>query len=114
MNCETCRGACCESFTIPAADVSAPGNDERRWLELHALVTRGPLGGRELTFECRCRALTADGRCGIYEARPKMCRDYQPGGAWCLAVVRARRTPEEYSRIRGPQDPPRLHLEAAP
>lgn len=109
MDCQACRGACCESFIIPAADLRPPGGDERRWLELHATAAEGFLGRRELSFECRCTALTAEGRCGIYGERPKVCRDYRPGGWDCLATVKARRTPEEYQRIRGPLDPVRIH-----
>ena len=26
-----------------------------------------------------CDALQTDGRCGIYETRPKLCRDFKPG-----------------------------------
>ncbi len=29
-----------------------------------------------LLFHTRCRHLRADGRCGIYERRPQICRDY--------------------------------------
>lgn len=109
MDCLTCRGACCETFTIPSRDVSPPGGDERRWLELHATANRGPFGVRELTFACRCTALTGEGWCGIYESRPRVCRDYVPGGPDCLAQVRARRTPEQYARIRGAMDPLTIH-----
>jgi Fe-S-cluster containining protein len=50
MDCTLC-GACCV-----APDISALGK---------------PLG-------VRCPHLQADNRCGVYENRPKICRDYQP------------------------------------
>jgi len=85
------------------ADVRLP-DDERRWLELHAETSV-----LEMRFECRCTALTPEGRCGIYEARPMMCRTYRPGGADCLDTVRRRRTPEDFARIREAGDPERIH-----
>jgi Fe-S-cluster containining protein len=104
MNCLECRGACCESFSIPIADVKPPGPDERSWLELH-----GTREGDSIAFECRCTALTADGRCSIYEGRPLVCVFYAPGGPDCLETVRRRRTPEQYQRIRGADDPESIH-----
>ena len=32
--------------------------------------------GWYLIFYTKCRFLEADGRCGTYETRPQMCRDY--------------------------------------
>lgn len=104
MNCETCAGACCESFAIPASDLRPPGLDERVWIELH-----GKRDGRYLIFETRCTALTPGGRCAIYDDRPNVCRVFEPGGHDCLATVRARRTAAQYAAIRGPADPPTIH-----
>ncbi len=77
-----------------------PGPDELRWLVLH-----GKRDGPYLSLECKCSALTAEGRCGIYADRPMVCRVYQPGGADCLKTVKARRTPEQYQEIREDGDP---------
>jgi Fe-S-cluster containining protein len=109
MNCTACRGACCEEFIVPAADVRPPGLDERRWLELHAVATGNILTGRELRFECRCTKLTAEGRCSVYADRPRTCQTYRAGGPDCLEVVRRRRTPEQYAAIREAGDPERIH-----
>lgn len=86
-------------------DLHTPGVDEWRWLRLH-----GQIEGRgdDLRFECRCTALTPEGRCGIYAERPQVCRTYPPGGQDCLDTVRRRRTAEEYQRIRDAGDPERL------
>ena len=95
-DCLLCRGACCEDFELPKADVNPPGGDERCWLELHAVVSEG-----WMRFECRCRALSEQGRCRIYSARPQVCRAYEPGGADCLDTLRRRRSPEQVRQIVG-------------
>lgn len=99
MNCLECKGACCETFEIPAEP--GPLDDASRWLALHAT----PTAGDHLSFECRCTALGADGRCTIYHLRPQVCRTYEPGGVDCLRTVKARRSPEEFQKIRGEEDP---------
>ncbi len=109
MNCETCAGACCEEFSLPGVDVRPPGPDERRWLELHGTRT-----GADVRFECRCTALTADGRCSIYSSRPMVCVTFEAGGKDCLDTVKRRRTPEQYAAIRGAGDPERIHEHEEP
>ena len=105
MKCELCRGACCETFSLPIVETLPIAGDViqvdlNRWLTLHATV-----GAEKLTFECRCMKLTDDGRCGIYDRRPVVCRTYLAGGADCLEAVRTRRSQLEYSRIRDDGDP---------
>lgn len=99
MNCEICKGACCESFELPLTLVR-PGDDMSRWLGLHATVLRDPKPvGSRLSFECRCTLLTPEGLCGNYENRPDLCRNYLPGSDACIATVRRRRTPEQFEAI---------------
>jgi len=100
MKCDVCAGACCETFMLPIADILVPTADARGWLILHGVETAPGL----LEFACRCRALTPDGRCGIYETRPEVCRLFVPGGPDCLAAVRARRA-DRFAEIRDPEDP---------
>jgi hypothetical protein len=38
-----------------------------------------------------------------------VCRVFEPGGFDCLDTVRARRTAEQYQRIRDDGDPERVH-----
>lgn len=102
MDCAICKGACCESITL---NVQMGSSDMQRFLELRTKPM--PVDGAfHRNFECRCTALTAEGRCGIYAARPRICREFEPGGVGCLATVRERRTPEQYAAIAGPDDPP--------
>ena len=91
--------------------------DTNRWVLLHGIsqpvgdFTRegGILLNVKVSLNCRCTALTAEGACSIYEARPELCRTYPAGGPACLDVVRARRTAEEYAAIREEGDPERIH-----
>ena len=101
MDCAVCRGACCESFTAEIY-MHPPNRDAQRWLELHATVENF---GPKLTFECRCTALTSEGRCSIWEQRPMICELFIAGGRQCLDTVRKRRTPAQYQLIRGADDP---------
>jgi len=86
--CETCRGACCEMFSIPLEDFRKLNysEDAMQWLGVRGVEFEG-----SLLFEARCRMLTTDGRCSIYATRPQICRDWEENGADCRAVVRARR-----------------------
>lgn len=49
------------------ADGSVP---DMRWF-----VTEAPDGGRNISFECE--HLTDDGKCGVYDDRPGMCRGFE-------------------------------------
>ena len=104
MNCKVCKGACCESFSMEV-EMRPSNKDGQRWLELHAIKVEEQLIINRLTFECRCTKLTSEGRCSIWEDRPMICELYIAGGRQCLETVKARRTPEEYSKIRGEDDP---------
>lgn len=85
MDCAVCGGACCEGPII--REPIYPDADTRRWLQLR--VT--PHGG--------CAALSASGRCEIYEDRPHVCKVYPVGGPDCVATIKARRTPEQQAKI---------------
>ena len=104
MKCSECHGACCEQIVFPAPSDRA---------SLAFLLARGE-GERgpkkqwvRIVLDTRCPKLTDDGRCGIYESRPLICAEYEPGGTACLAAVRRRRTPEDFQRIREEGDPAR-------
>ncbi len=95
--CVVCRGACCESITL---DLRSENADVQRWLDLHG---QRVVGG--LNLACACSALR-EGRCTIYDDRPRVCRDYAVGSAACLAAI-ARRRPEParaviLARLEGP------------
>ena len=84
MTCETCGGACCRFVVVLVGDMTP---DQRRWAEM-----RGPLrqvrdGVWEWELPVACPQLTADGRCGIYEARPDVCKGFKVGGAMCQKAM---------------------------
>jgi Fe-S-cluster containining protein len=101
-----CGGACCESMSLPVSDVRTPTQDSFEWLLLHGHASSFD---NHITFECKCTALDEAGACRIYENRPKVCVNMQPGGAECLTHVRERRTAAQYKTIRDDDDPLTIH-----
>jgi Fe-S-cluster containining protein len=74
--CDQCKrpgiepAQCCRAITVwwPPDD-----SDYECWLMAHEGVSRQ---GGWVTFALRCRWLTAEGDCSIYEDRPQLCRDW--------------------------------------
>jgi Fe-S-cluster containining protein len=76
--CEYCTAKCCHYFALPIESPTELKDYEYiRWYMLHG----------ETTIFCedddwylmvhnRCDHLQGDNRCGIYETRPQICRDY--------------------------------------
>ncbi len=92
-DCETCGACCREAFHTLALSPREPF--VKRHPEL--VVWRATMDGRrqpELPRpEGRCPPLTGDGaaspyRCGLYDDRPRTCRDFARGGANCLEARR--------------------------
>lgn len=88
--CEICRGACCETIVL---DVSQRNPDFYLWLKYH-----GEALERGIRLECACKMLK-DGKCSVYETRPKICMVYQVGCSACLATIHERRY-EQRNQIR--------------
>lgn len=74
-DCQTCGGRCCAGWAVDVL----PGLDEvpDRMVKEDRLF--GPVM-RERNGAC---IALRDGRCSIYESRPKVCRDFEAGGAAC-------------------------------
>ena len=76
--CDQCSALCCRYFVL---EIDAPQTrqqyDDIRWYLVHQNVfvfiekRKWYLG-----IYSRCKHLQADNRCGIYETRPRICRDY--------------------------------------
>lgn len=127
MKCGECRGACCESICIPLFDNPTGNfliNENNRWLAAHGtldpakekhtqvfdkVAPQNIMTGDRVKLEVRCTKLTDEGECSIYKERPLPCVLYEPGGPDCLATVKARRTAEDYQRIRDDRDPRTIH-----
>lgn len=76
--CEYCTAKCCKYFALPL-DTPADWDDfdSMRWFLMHQDVTIFVDGKQWYIMMLRpCQHLQADNRCGIYDTRPKICRDY--------------------------------------
>ena len=76
--CEFCTAKCCRYFALP---IETPENRKDfefiRWYMLHGDTTIFcDDGDWYLMVHNRCDHLQDDNRCGIYETRPQICRDY--------------------------------------
>ena len=76
--CEYCTAKCCRYFALPIETPNTRKDyDYMRWFLLHehaSIFTDDDTW--YLLVHTRCRHLQADNRCGIYETRPQICRDY--------------------------------------
>ncbi len=76
--CEHCTAKCCKYFAMP---IETPESFEEleyiRWFLLH---DRASVFKEDddwyLLVHTTCKHLLPDNRCGIYETRPQICRDY--------------------------------------
>ncbi|MFQ5734421.1 MAG: YkgJ family cysteine cluster protein [Planctomycetaceae bacterium] len=76
--CEHCTGKCCRYFALPIDTPKIREDfDHIRWYMIHGRVS---IFVDEATWylmvHADCRHLLDDNRCGIYEDRPQICRDY--------------------------------------
>ncbi len=77
--CASCKGATCCTYITQQIDTPRTQQDFSNLLwqvshqGVHAFRDEGIW---YLLFEGRCTHLQADGRCGIYETRPQVCRDH--------------------------------------
>lgn len=76
--CDYCTAKCCRYFALP---IDTPESQQEwdylRWYLLHdrACVFKDS-GSYYLEVQTVCKHLRDDQRCGIYETRPQICRDY--------------------------------------
>lgn len=76
--CEYCTAKCCRYFALPIDPPESRKDLEFiRWYLLHGQATVFvEESDWYLLVHTVCRHLQDDHRCGIYETRPKICRDY--------------------------------------
>jgi Fe-S-cluster containining protein len=76
--CSTCGGKCCQYYTVLIDDPEdAEDFDELRWFLAHGSnYIYIDDGEWHLNVEARCKFLLEDGRCKIYDHRPRVCRDF--------------------------------------
>jgi Fe-S-cluster containining protein len=81
--CRQC-GRCCMAMTFEGGLFDEDAADQIRWMELHGMRVdyhrRRGVVTWYYTMPTPCTKLERDEdgyRCGIYETRPQMCRDYE-------------------------------------
>jgi len=76
--CEHCAGMCCRYLALPIDLPEDRGEfDDIRWYLLHEGVSVFVEDGEwYLHITTDCRHLLPDYRCGLYQTRPRICRDY--------------------------------------
>jgi Fe-S-cluster containining protein len=77
--CEQCVALCCRYF---AFQIEAPTTlrdfEDIRWYMLHEdTIVFVEQGDWYLQVNRKCKALLPDNRCGVYENRPTICREYK-------------------------------------
>jgi Fe-S-cluster containining protein len=76
--CEHCTAVCCQYVALPIDTPRTRAQfDDIRWYLLHENISVFVEDGDwYISMHTRCRHLQADGRCGIYATRPRICRSY--------------------------------------
>jgi uncharacterized protein len=80
--CDHCTAKCCKYFAMP---MDRPANrkdyDFIRWFLLHEQASAFVEDGTwYLLVHTQCKHLLPDNRCGIYQTRPQICREYTTEG----------------------------------
>lgn len=76
--CSYCEAKCCRYFALPIEKPTTWKQfDEIRWFLMHEHATVF-VDNKDwyLLVHTPCRHLLKDSRCGIYEKRPSICREY--------------------------------------
>ena len=81
--CEYCTAKCCQYFALP---IETPDTreefDNLRWYMYHSRQGETTVqlfvddGTWFLMVNIACQHLQPDNRCGVYDIRPQICRDY--------------------------------------
>jgi Fe-S-cluster containining protein len=78
--CEHCTAACCRYLALPLDKPTTVRDfDDIRWYLLHEGISVFVEEGEWFVqIQTRCRHIRHDSRCGVYETRPRICREYEP------------------------------------
>ena len=76
--CDHCTAKCCKYFALPIeTPVDFEDYEFIRWYLVHDRATVFTDDDQwYIMIHTTCRHLQTDNRCGIYETRPQICRDY--------------------------------------
>ena len=77
--CDKCAALCCRYFALPIETPETREDyDDIRWYLCHKDITVFVEDGDwYININNRCRNLTKDNRCRIYNKRPRICRNYR-------------------------------------
>lgn len=76
--CDKCVALCCRYVALPIDNPDCVRDyDNIRWYLVHEnIVVFIEKGQWYIGILNKCKHLQTDNRCGIYETRPKLCREY--------------------------------------
>lgn len=76
--CDHCTAKCCRYFALPIEEPTTPRDfDFLRWFLMHQRASAFTEDGTwYLLVHTPCKHLQPDHRCGSYEHRPQVCREY--------------------------------------
>ncbi len=79
--CEHCPAACCRYLALPIDQpTNARDYDDLRWYLMHeAISVFVEEGDWYIQIQTRCENLGQDNLCTVYESRPQICSEYEPG-----------------------------------
>ena len=79
--CEHCAAACCRYIALPIDKPVKPRDyGDICWYLMHKDISVFvEEGDWYIQFQTTCKNLGPDNRCMIYEQRPEICREYEPG-----------------------------------
>lgn len=77
--CKKCAGLCCRYLALPIeTPESKDDHDDVRWYLAHEGISIFvEKGDWYIQIANRCKHLTRDNLCEIYESRPRICRGYE-------------------------------------
>jgi Fe-S-cluster containining protein len=80
--CEHCTAECCRYLALPLEKPDTRRDfDDMRWYLMHeGIIIFVEDGDWYVQFRTTCKNLQADFRCGVYETRPSICREYKADG----------------------------------
>jgi Fe-S-cluster containining protein len=91
LDCRSCQGQCCRYFALQIdKPTNAEDYDHLRWYIAHENIALF-IDEKEwyLQVNDKCIFLQKDAKCGMYEQRPQICRDYgwdKSGATECHGV----------------------------
>ena len=87
--CEQCLALCCRYYAFAIDPPKAKRDfEDIRWFMLHEdTIVFVEEGQWHLQVNRKCKALLPDNRCGVYDNRPSICREYTTKGCdWHAAA----------------------------